>query len=138
MRCSRKNTQSPTSKILSSLCWSTYCFIWFSTKVGLSFKKWRTCCWCSMWYFTTTIFLFLTCPSILRVWGVVIYSNALQDMVRFISWCTMWSFTPWTFLFLICPSILSVWGVVILSNALQDMVGFISSFSGGDTSSIGT
>ena len=110
--CNHKNTQSPTSKLLSLRCWSAYCFIQFCTKVALSFKSW-TCCWCSMWSFIAWIFFFLICPSIFRVLGVVISSSALQDMVRFISWCSMWSFTSWTIFFLICPSILMVWGVVI-------------------------
>ena len=51
--CSRKNTQSPIWKLLSLWCWSTCCFIQFCTRVRLSFKSWRTCCWCLMWSSTT-------------------------------------------------------------------------------------
>ena len=47
--CSRRNTQSPTSKLLSLRCWSAYCFILFCANTRFSFKSWRTCCWCSMW-----------------------------------------------------------------------------------------
>ena len=56
--CSRKNTQSPTSKLLSLRCWSPYCFIQFCAKFRLSFKSWRTSCWCSMWYSTAWTFEF--------------------------------------------------------------------------------
>ena len=38
----------------------------------------------SSWYFTAWTFFFLICPSILRVWGVVIPAIAIQDMVGFI------------------------------------------------------
>ena len=57
--------------------------------------------WIKLWVLPESInpitFLFLICPSILRVWGVVVPANALQDMVRIIfsrvgSWCISSSF----------------------------------------------
>ena len=45
--------------------------------------------WIKLWVITESIntitLFFLICPPILRVWGVVIPSNALHDMVRIIS-----------------------------------------------------
>ena len=75
------------------------------------FNSLATLQWKKLWVLPESIntitFFFLICPSILRVWGVVIPANALHDMVGLIysssrvgSWCISSSFWFWSDSFL--------------------------------------
>ena len=90
--------------------------------------------WIKLWGLpepiNTITFFFLICPSILILWGVVIFANALQDMVGFIysfsrvcSWCIPSSFD------ISCSFSSSSWVIVEISEGLMGVELF---FLGGN------
>ena len=63
---------------------------WHSgTGYGKQFNSLSILQWIKLWVLPESIsiitFLFLICPCILRAWGVIIHTNALTDMVGFVS-----------------------------------------------------
>ena len=100
-----QHTHTSVSQSRTRQCTSTTPCIKWNSGAGnrKQFNSLATLQWIKLWVLpesiNTVTFFFLICPSILRVWGVVILDNALHDMVRLISsssrvgsWCISSSF----------------------------------------------